>query len=199
MIVCIVGDTGSGKDYLATLLKERNPKLAVDEKILYTTRPKRAGESEEFYNFVTKSELSKIPRYNIIERNIYKTAHDEWIYASVYDAKKLDIYQNKWVVVPCTLEQALRYRNFFDKKNVTVSIIYAYTPDVYRIPRLIQRDSDMKEIQRRIISDRNRFDYSKYKKDINFVAYMVQDNPIFKMVTEDMTLTEEELYLTFFG
>lgn len=199
MIVCIVGDTGSGKDYLATLLKERNPELVVNEKILYTTRPKRAGESEEFYNFVTKSELSKIPRYNIIERNTYKTAHGEWTYTSVYDAKKLDIYQNKWVVVPCTLEQALQYRNFFDEKNVTVSIIYAYTPDVYRIPRLIQRDSDMKEIQRRIISDRNRFDYSKYKKDINFVAYMVQDNPIFKMVTEDMTLTEEELYLTFFG
>ena len=74
-IVFIMGKSSSGKDSIYKKLKE-DDKLGLTNVVLYTTRPRRDGETDGVeYNFVTDEKEQEMEKLNkIIELRCYNTA-----------------------------------------------------------------------------------------------------------------------------
>ena len=85
-IFYLMGKSSSGKDTVyKELLKDRE--LALSPVVLYTTRPKRAGEREgQDYHFIGEEGLHSLQLSGrVIEVREYSTVHGIWKYATVDD------------------------------------------------------------------------------------------------------------------
>ena len=88
-IICLLGKSGTGKDTLFRLaLEDRS--LGLRPLVPYTTRPRRANETEgEQYHFVTEAEMARMEAAGqVVERRSYQTVQGLWHYFTA--APRLD-------------------------------------------------------------------------------------------------------------
>lgn len=154
-IFVIMGKTSSGKDTIFKRLKEQNGER-LREVVIYTTRPKRPGETEGVeYFFVTEERLAELRAENkVIEERRYDTVHGPWYYFTVNDGQ-IDLSADNYLVIN-TLAGYEGIRSYYKEENVVPIYIEADGKD--RLLRYINRESLQKnpnycEVCRRFLAD----------------------------------------------
>ena len=154
-IFVIMGKTSSGKDTIFKRVMEKNSNR-LKEVVIYTTRPKRPGETDGVeYFFVTEEQLQKLrEEKKVIEERRYDTVHGPWYYFTVNDGQ-IDLEKENYLVIN-TLAGYEGIRNYYKEENVVPIYIEADGKD--RLIRYINRESLQKnpnycEVCRRFLAD----------------------------------------------
>lgn len=156
MLICIIGRTGSGKDYLAKKLEEKGLKQIKS----YTTRPKR-NENEDTHTFITKEEANKITdKIAVTEINGYE------YFATYSQVKDNDIY----IIDPNGLK--VLSENLKDEKML---VVYVKADDNERKNRAINR-ADNKEKELEIFNKRNESEDAQFTEFENLLDYAEVSN-----------------------
>ncbi len=156
-ILYLLGKSASGKDSVYKELLEAVPGLARG--VIYTTRPRREGETEgvEYYftgeEFLKKAEASG----KIIEMRTYETMAGPWTYATLDDGQ---FDREEDVILIGTLESYLKVREYFGQNRVVP--IYLIVGDAERLRRSIAREElqenpNFSEVCRRYLADERDF------------------------------------------
>ena len=162
-IFYLMGNSASGKDTIhSALLEDRS--LDLKRVVLYTTRPRRKGETEGIeYHFVTEEQLSELESENrIIEVRHYDTVHGIWSYATVDDGS-LDTSDHNYLAIG-TLESYVKLRNHFGEDKVFP--LYIEVEDGIRLRRALDREMKQEhpryqEMCRRFLADSEDFSEEK--------------------------------------
>ncbi len=154
-IIVLVGKSGAGKDYLASLLhKESDYNLIVS----HTTRPKREGEVEGVnYHFIdSKTVHSMIAKDMFYQYRTYDTLVNNKPETWYYGTSKESIKDNKKYVVVLDLEGALNYKKLFPDRAILFYI--DYVTELQREFRARDRGSFCQtEWNRRLLTDEKDF------------------------------------------
>lgn len=146
-IIVVLGQTGSGKSTIATLLAKR---FGYDRILEYTTRPIRDGEVNNVeYHFISNEEFLRLIDENaLISYTYFDTIYGRWYYGSI----KKD-YQKNGIIVsnPSALKM-------LKENGVKVKSVYIQIDDKTIISRLSSRGDDVREVQRRLDKDRAKFE-----------------------------------------
>lgn len=144
VLLCILGRTGSGKDFLANKLCD---KMGLGLICSYTTRPRRDGEGDT-HIFTTKETYEQmqtegnVAAYTEIAGNYYWTTIDQ-------------LYENDVYIIDPLGVQSLCKLNLPNLRLVTV---YINTPDDIREQRALNNRGDDKFVfRKRDISERQQF------------------------------------------
>jgi len=149
MLICIIGRTGSGKDYLAKKLEEKGLKQIKS----YTIRPKR-NENEDTHTFITKEEANEITdKIAVTEINGYE------YFATYSQVKDNDIY----IIDPNGLK--VLSENLKDEKML---VVYVKADDDERKNRAINR-ADNKEKELEIFNKRNESENEQFTEFENLL------------------------------
>lgn len=176
MIYCILGNSAAGKDTLVdNLIQDKslqlyNQQLSFKRLPMVTTRPKRPGEDDSVYEFITYDEFfENYYRPNkLIEHRAYDVATadggDTWFYGTyIPDNLTLEDLNEQMFVVPCSASQYLNCCKYFKDKLDLIYPIVLHCRDVIRLKRYIDRLSDdasrdeIAEAVRRIVYDKDYF------------------------------------------
>ena len=173
-IIAIIGEAGSGKDFLTKRLVKKHPAL-FHEIVSCTTRPKRGGEKDGIdYYFLTQEQFLE---YEIQNKMLESTNFRGWYYGTLLDSLS-ETKINIGVFNPEGI------RNLQKRDDIFV-IVYrlAATPKV-RLLRQLNReeDPDVDEIIRRYSTDKDDFE----KIDFNYVFLFNNDG-------EELAESEQEL------
>ena len=173
MIYCILGNSAAGKDTLVdNLISDKslqlyNPQLSFKRLPMVTTRPKRPGEDDSMYKFV--SDETFFQEYyrsdRLIEYRDYTTANgDIWSYGTYipYDLT-FDNLNGQNFVVACSPSQYLKYCEYFKDNLNFIYPIILHCRDTIRLKRYVDRLSndasrdEIAEAVRRIVDDKDYF------------------------------------------
>ncbi|MDR1701021.1 MAG: guanylate kinase [Lachnoclostridium sp.] len=171
-IFVILGKSASGKDTIFHEIIRKCPDL--NQVILYTTRPKRKGETngKEYY-FCTQESMSEFERNGkIIELRKYDTVHGPWYYFTADDGQIL--LEEKDYLMISTLEGFEKIRDYFGKGQVVP--LYIVLDDFERIHRSLARESRQNtpcvaEVCRRFLADESDFSKERIEKAGIDVSY----------------------------
>ena len=126
-MICIVGRTGSGKDYLAKEFERFGYKILKS----YTTRPKRY-ENEDTHIFISKEEANKIvDKMAVTEINGYE------YFSTISQVKENDIY----IIDPEGLKTLTKS---VDNKE-PIYVIYVFVDNNIRKEKAINRNSNTEQ------------------------------------------------------
>lgn len=139
-IFYVMGKSASGKDTIYQRLMEEYPFQTV---VLYTTRPKREGESDgREYHFVTETELRNFEKSGkIIELRRYNTVHGIWCYFTVDDGQ-INLKERDYLLIG-TLESYKKMQEYYGKENFVP--LYIEVEDGQRLQRALYRE--MQQVQ----------------------------------------------------
>ena len=160
----VMGKSASGKD---TIYQEllRIPELRLTSMVLYTTRPRRAKETEGVeYHFVTEEELARLEKEGrVIELREYHTIQGMWKYFTVDDT---DLNSRDYLAIG-TLVSYEKLKNWYGKERVVP--IYIQTEDSIRLERAIRRERkqekpNYEEVCRRFLADSRDFSEENLEK-----------------------------------
>lgn len=161
MIICVMGNSGSGKDTLIDLV------TANDESIkrlkLITDRPKRPNESEDRYNFITPKEYDKMLEdfdNQFIESRYFKVADGSyWRYGTPINDFAIAVSSKDAYITACTPKQFTAYYNSLEKKykwHLYPIVLTMISPKA-RLERMLERIEDnydsVNEVCRRFCAD----------------------------------------------
>lgn len=162
-IACIMGKSSSGKDHIYKALLE-NVNLKLKNIVMYTTRPKRMGETEGVeYHFVDEARMDELLEAGkVIEIRHYNTVHGMWSYFTVDDGQ-IDLENGRCLVIG-TLEAYKKFCEYFG--NDVILPIYIDVEDGVRLERALirerkQAEPKYKELCRRFIADSEDFSEEK--------------------------------------
>lgn len=161
MLICVMGNSGSGKDTLIDLV------TANDESIkrlkLVTDRPKRPNESEERYNFASKEEYDKMLKdfgNQFVESRSFKVADGSyWRYGTPINDFAIAVSSKDVYITACTPKQFTAYYQSIEKgyKWHLYPIVLTMLSPKARLERMLQRIEDdynsVKEVCRRFCAD----------------------------------------------
>lgn len=157
----LMGKSASGKDTIYKRLLELFP--ALKPMILYTTRPKRAGEQEgKTYYFITQEQLAEMTAADrFIESRTYHTKHGDWTYCTAKES--IDLAAGSWLGIG-TPESYEKIRAFFGEEAVIP--VYISVEDGLRLQRALDRERtqtvpDYAEMCRRFLTDSQDFSPEK--------------------------------------
>ncbi len=164
-IFYIIGKSSTGKDTIyKRLLKNFSGKL--NRVVMYTTRPKRDGETDGVtYNYVSEEEYLELKNSGrIIEERSYDTVHGIWRYFTVEDSLK-DMEKEDYLILG-VLESFISTRDHFGSDRVIP--IYIEVEDGERLTRALKREKKpgnhrYAEMCRRFLSDTDDFSEDKLK------------------------------------
>ncbi|MCR4739405.1 MAG: guanylate kinase [Lachnospiraceae bacterium] len=162
-IYYIIGKSSSGKDTIyKRLLKDES--LDLNSVVLYTTRPKRDGETDGVtYHFTDEEGFLKLREEGlIVEDRAYETMHGLWRYFTVKD-DSIDL-ENKDYLTIGVLSSYVSTRDYFGKDRVIP--IYIEVDDGIRLERALKRElkpenRKFAEMCRRFLSDTEDFSEDK--------------------------------------
>ncbi len=164
-IFYVMGKSASGKDTIYKKLLERLPQLQTVT--LYTTRPRREGETEGVeYHFVTDVEMKKMEtRGAVVEKRTYETVYGPWSYATVDDGQ-IDLKHSDYLMIG-TLESYRSVREYFGAGFLIP--IYIEVEDGERLMRAIRRERQQpepkyEELCRRFLADARDFSQENLAK-----------------------------------
>ena len=157
-IYYLMGKSATGKDTIYKKLLEECPELK--KIVLYTTRPKRDGETDGVEYYFTSEEQLK--RYadqgKLIEWRTYETVHGPWSYATVDDGQ-VRLETADYLAIG-TLESYETLRGYYGAEAVVP--LYVTVEDGIRLERALQRERMQKapryqELCRRFLADEEDF------------------------------------------
>ncbi|MBQ9388439.1 MAG: guanylate kinase [Lachnospiraceae bacterium] len=161
-IFYIIGKSASGKDSIyRELIGQKD--LHLKGVIMYTTRPRREGETEGKEYFFTDADgiaaLEKAGK--LIEKRTYNTIHGPWTYATADDGQ-IDLSQGNYLMVG-VLSSYICMRDYFGSDVVIP--IYIEVVDGERLARALERErkGNLKytELCRRFLADSEDFSEEK--------------------------------------
>lgn len=147
-IIALIGEAGSGKDFLLRCAKSKYKEY--NEIISCTTRPQRMGEVDgvNYYYLTNEQFTERIARNKMLEW----TEFNNWFYGTSTDS--LDIEKiNIGVFNPGGI------KNLLARNDVDVKVFYVRAPAKERLIRQLQRedDPDVDEVLRRYEADEKDF------------------------------------------
>lgn len=155
----IMGKSATGKDHIYRALIA-DPSLALHPVVLYTTRPKRSGETDGIeYHFIDQETLGSLrDAGRIIEERMYRTVSGPWYYATVDDGR-ISLAQENYLTIG-TLESWLKIRDYFGPDHVVP--LYIETEDGLRLTHALRRERkqahpNYAELCRRFLADTEDF------------------------------------------
>ena len=164
-IYYIIGKSATGKDTIYKKLLSKYPEK-LKSVVMYTTRPKREGETDGVtYNYVTEEEFKRLKEEGlIIEERAYDTVHGIWRYFTVKD-KRLDLDKDNYLILG-VLESYVATRDYFGKDRVVP--MYVEVEDGERLSRALKREKKpgnhrYAEMCRRFLTDTDDFAEDKLK------------------------------------
>ncbi len=159
-IYYLMGKSATGKDTIYKRLLAECPWLK--KLVLYTTRPKREGETDGAeYHFVSEEQLKAYrDQKRLIEWRTYQTVHGPWSYATVDDGQIRP--EDEDYLAIGTLESYEKLRSYYGEAMVVP--LYVEVDDGTRLERALQREKLQKapkyqELCRRFLADEE--DFSK--------------------------------------
>ena len=158
-IYMIMGKSSSGKDHIYSFLLE-NESTCLRPLVLYTTRPKRAGEEDgrEYY-FTDEEHLKELrEKGRIIEERAYDTVFGVWHYFTA-DEGQIDLEKEDYLTIG-TPQSYGKMKAYFGEENVCP--LYIEVADEIRLLRAIAREKEQekpsyKELCRRFLADEEDF------------------------------------------
>ena len=157
-IFFLMGKSASGKDTIYKELQRRLPKLRTVR--MYTTRPKRDGETDgEEYYFRDTAFLEDCRKNgSLIECRTYDTVYGPWSYFTVNDGQ-IDRENGNYLMMG-TLESFERVRSFYGEESLVP--LYIWVEDGIRLQRALdrekgQREPRYRELCRRYLADEEDF------------------------------------------
>lgn len=158
MIYVIMGKSCSGKTTFAKELE----RYGIERIKTCTTRPKRRGDSDEDYYFISDEAFDCLASNGyFLETRSYNTVEGVWKYASI--KSEYETEDVKTIILTPEGLEALK------NTGIKYKTIYMDPPDVIRIDRAIKRGDDYKEMMRRSKTDREDFE------DITY-DYVIRDS-----------------------
>lgn len=165
-IFYIMGKSSSGKD---TIFKEilSKEETGLNQIVLYTTRPIRAGETDGVqYHFVTEEKLQELETAGkVIELRAYQVVGGVWKYFTV-DDEGIDLETDNYLAIG-TLESYQGMINYYGTDKVIP--IYIEVSDDNRLERALKRERKQQkpnynELCRRFMADSEDFSEENLKK-----------------------------------
>lgn len=157
-IFFVLGKSSTGKDTIFQRLKEEA--LELKTVVGYTTRPKRAGETDGVeYFFVDEERLQQLEEQGkVIECRNYETVHGIWSYFTVDDSQ-IDLTKGNYLYIG-TLESYEKMRKYYGSE--TVIPIYIEVETGERLFRAVTRERSQSEpkyaeLCRRFLADEEDF------------------------------------------
>ncbi len=142
-VICLVGPSGSLKGEIA---KELTQNYNYEKPITSTTRPKRPGEDEHAYRFISEEQFIKEKEAGkYIESTVYSKYH----FGTSADEIDPIVKKGHYAVIPIDVCGALTVRNEF-KKHALLVFINREKRAV--IKDIVERDIDADDKVRRIMS-----------------------------------------------
>ncbi len=142
-VVCLVGPTGTGKNQVAKTLVQS---YGMAKPMTSTTRPRREGESDEEYRFLTEAEfLREMEAGKYLETTVYSGHH--------FGTKACEIDRvidkGGVAVIPIDICGALSLKNRYRSRALLVFLDRRRADVIYDI---VQREMDPKDMTCRILS-----------------------------------------------
>ncbi len=163
-IFYLMGKSSSGKDTIYKKLIQ-NEELALENIVLYTTRPIRAGEKDGVeYHFVTEEEMTALQDSGkVIELRTYNTCLGKWHYFTA-DDESVNLAEKNYIIIG-TIESFLKTRQYYGEDKVIPVMISL--DDGIRLQRALDREKGQdqpkySEMCRRFLADEQ--DFSSEKK-----------------------------------
>lgn len=185
-IFYIMGKSASGKDHFyEALLKKKE--LSLNPIVLYTTRPKRDGETDgrEYY-FVDLPRLEAFRKDGrVIEERTYQTIHGPWTYFTADDGCFED--GKKDYLGIGTLDSYKHLKNYFGKERLCP--LYIEVEDGIRLERALQRERMQREpryeeLCRRFLADAQ--DFSEFQIQEAGIDRRFFNNETFEVCLEEI-------------
>ncbi len=146
-MLVLIGPSASGKTESAKIMINRYP---ISRVVTCTTRKKRVNEIDGFdYHFLTKTRFNELKRQGyFLETAIYNN--------NFYGTPKNELAEDKFIILE---PQGLK--SFLEKSGCKVVAIFLKTKESQRIKRMRNRQDNLEDIKKRIISDRENFNLKK--------------------------------------
>lgn len=164
-IYYMMGKSSSGKDTLFKMLKKAFPEFK--EIVLYTTRPRREGETDgKEYHFVADEILEEFQKAGkMIELRAYDTIHGIWKYATVDDGQ-VRLKEADYLSIG-TLESYEKLQEYYGADRMVP--LYIEVEDGERLFRALSRERMQEkpkyaEMCRRFLADTEDFSEDKLLK-----------------------------------
>lgn len=152
-IYYLMGKSASGKDTIFKRLMQEP--LGLRNVTMYTTRPKREGETEGVeYHFVTAEDLKRLNEEGkVIECRTYETVAGPWSYFTVDDGQ---FAGEGDILMIGTLESYRKMRDYFGPDALVP--LYIHLEDGERLTRALNREKkqarpNYEEMCRRFLAD----------------------------------------------
>ncbi len=165
-IFYLMGKSSSGKDTIYKKLIQ-NEILALENIVLYTTRPIRAGEQEGVeYHFVTEEDMRDMQTDGkIIELRTYNTCLGRWHYFTA-DDENINLAEKNYIIIG-TIESFLKTKQYYGEDKVIPVMISL--DDGIRLQRALDREKGQdqpkySEMCRRFLADEQDFSSEKKKE-----------------------------------
>ena len=162
----IMGKSATGKDRIYRSVIEEM-KSVLEPLVIYTTRPKREGETDGVeYHFTDEEHLCEMREAGrVMEERVYSTVHGNWYYFTADDGKT-DLENRNYLIIG-TLEAYVAMRRFYGSEKVYP--IYLEISDAARIRRAVEREAMQKkpafsEVCRRYLADEEDFSEENIKE-----------------------------------
>ena len=159
----MLGKSASGKDTIYRKLMA-DASLGLKGVVMYTTRPRRSGETDgRDYHFIDEQRLKELREANlVIEERTYQTVHGPWTYLTVKD-DDLDLTAGSYLIEG-VLQSYVSTRDYFG--NGVVIPLYVEVEDGERLLRAIRRERKeavpkYAEVCRRFLADAEDFSEEK--------------------------------------
>lgn len=192
-IFCIIGESGSGKNfYLNKLVSDKKFMEFTNLNLLVygTTREKRDGEvygkDYFFYDNETFENLLNMFNSDVIEYRKYKLLDKIVYYFTLPEFFNFSSFDNSWNNVICTAspKQYIAYTKYFNSCDVNIYAIRINASLKNRLKNSIDRainDNQLFETCRRTINEKEEFDSYEF-------------DPSLELDNNNFDLTEENIY-----
>ena len=180
----ICGPSSSGKDTVYSALMQQN-EIELTPVVLYTTRPKRLGETEgKEYHFVDDLQIESFEKAGkIIEKRVYHTVHGDWTYATVADSV-METDERDYLGIG-TIESFVKIRDHFGEAKVWPILLHVDEGE--RLQRALDREKAQAEPKyaemcRRFLADAE--DFSDENIKISGITRVFENKDFDKCMNE---------------
>lgn len=179
-ILCILGKTASGKDYITNMLLASNKNFK--KAISYTTRPKRDGEIDgKDYHFISDKEFDLMLKNNeFLESTSYNVNGKIWRYG--YAKGSFDKFGVNIVICnPYGFDTLIK-----SEYKDSISALYLYCNEILRKERYFKRDknANINDFEARVIQD---------NKDFENIASLIRRAKLSAIIDTSKTIKKEIL------
>lgn len=189
-IIVLCAKSSAGKNEISNQLQQR---YNISEIISYTSRPRRNGESENTYHFVSRKEIEyMIDNNEFIEHRKYDTVNGTWYYGLAKHS--LDLSSNDNYLIILDIKGLTQLEEYLSDKGLIncLSSIYIDCKGQERLLRSLHREKSMTdkqvlEVVRRYQKDEDDFIDVGHYVDYTFDNNTVEDlNEIVKFIGEEL-------------